>query len=62
MKMTKTHSTSRGADEHILAGFVGNWIYKTLHAVERLVALEGPFAKTIHFRDLHKLSTSSKRP
>ena len=49
-------STSRCANQHVLTGLVCNWIYKTLHPVECLVAFEGALTKAVQFLDLQQLS------
>ena len=51
--------TSGSADKHVLAAVICDWMNQTLHAIERLVTLEGTPAETVHFTDLHELPAAS---
>ncbi|KAK8195010.1 uncharacterized protein BKA78DRAFT_308858 [Phyllosticta capitalensis] len=53
-------STSRGTDEHVLAGFVSHGIHKALHAIEGLVAFERSLAKSVETLDFNQTLPNSK--
>ncbi len=53
--------TGRGADEHVLARLVGHRVHQALHAVERLVALEGVPAQPVHVGDLDEALARPER-